>query len=462
LKSDPVTELIAASRLRTPARRDVLKAAAAGLAGFWIGGRGAWADDAKEAVNPADKVRLGIIGVAGRAQGNLNEEDNAIASQEIVAICDVDHGNLNRAAQRFPKAEKYFDFRKLLERKDLDGVVISTADHCHAPATLIALATGKHVYCEKPLAHTVEEARRVAEAAKKYKRVTQMGTQIHAGSNYRRVVELIRAGAIGPVREVHVVLGGGKPWHATETPKPAGPAPKTLEWDLWVGPQPYRDYCREFHPANWRSYWHWGTGTLGDMGCHFMDLPFWALDLRHPLKVRAEGPTPHADGAPEWTVATWDFGARGDMPPVTFKWYHGNKYPDQWQAWGIPQTKRSGIVFVGEKGHMHADYGSYKLLPSDRYADFKAPPKTIPESIGHHREWLAAVRKNDPAATTCNFDYSGALSETVLLGTVAYRTGKELVWDAANLKVTNTADADTLIRQPEYRNGWGMDILRTL
>ncbi|HEX8911382.1 MAG TPA: Gfo/Idh/MocA family oxidoreductase [Humisphaera sp.] len=454
--------------LPRPARRDVLKAAALGVAGFWAAGRGAWAADepgsgVKPAATPAsDKVRLGIIGVAGRASGNLNEEDNAIASQDIVALCDVDANNLARVGERFPKAERYADFRKLLERKDLDAVVVSTADHCHAPASLIALSTGRHVYCEKPLAHTVEEARRVAEVAKKYKRVTQMGTQIHAGSNYRRVVELVQGGAIGPVKEVHVVLGQAR-WHAAEAPKPDAAVPKYLSWDLWMGPQPERPYSKAYHPENWRSFWHWGTGTLGDMGCHYMDLPFWALGLRHPIAARADGPPVHQDGCPQWVVATWDFPARGAQPPVSMTWYHGaDKFPPLWKEWNLPQGKRTGVVFVGEKGHLFADYNMHKLLPGERFADFKAPAKSIPDSIGHHREWLAAIRKNDPTATTCNFDYSGALAETVLLGTVAYRAGKPLQWDAANLKAPNAPEADPFIRQSEYRKGWGMDIMTTM
>ena len=450
-------------------RRQLLQLAAAGAAGFWVAGRGAWAAEGKAAAGDAkagdaksDKVRLGIIGVAGRATENLNAEDNAVASQDILAICDVDETNLNKVAERFPKAEKYSDFRKLLERTDLDGVVISTADHCHAPATLIALATGKHVYCEKPLTHTVEEARRVAEAARKYKRVTQMGTQIHAGANYRRVVEAVQSGAIGPVDEVHVVLGGARwPSDRIDLPKEGQPVPETLDYDSWVGPQPMRPYAKEYHPAAWRSYWHWGTGTLGDMGCHYLDLPFWALKLRHPTKVRAEGPPVHDVVAPEWLKATWDFPERDGMPPVTLNWYHG-KPPEGWAEWGVPQGKKTGVVFVGAKGKMFADYTMHKVLGDESAADFKAPPKYIPESIGHHREWLAAIRKNDPTATTCNFDYSGALTETVLLGTVAYRAGKELAWDAAALKATNAPDAERFVRQAEYRKGWGMDVLSTL
>ena len=451
---------------RSTSRRDLLKAVAAGTAGFWIAGRGVWAADEKPGEKPTatssdDKVRLGIIGVSGRAEGNLNEEGNAIADQDIRAICDVDENNLAKAAKRFPKAETYKDFRKLLERTDLDGVVVSTADHCHAPATLIALSTGRHVYCEKPLTHTVEEARRVAEVAKKYKRVTQMGTQIHAGENYRRVVELVQSGAIGGVKEVHVVLGGARwPGSSIASPKKAEP-PKTLDYDLWTGPQPAIDYAKEYHPAAWRSYWHWGTGTLGDMGCHFMDLPFWALGLRHPIKARAQGPEVRPDVCPEWIISSWDFATRGAQPPVTMTWYHGDKKPEGIADWGVPQGKRTGVFFIGEKGKLFADYGSHKLL-GEGWESFKAPAPSIPKSLGHHREWLAAIRKNDPSATTCNFDYSGALAETVLLGTVAFRTGKELIWDAANLKATNAPEAEKFIRQAEYRKGWGMDVLNTL
>lgn len=440
-------------------RRQFLQLSAATAAGFWITGRGAWADEAKAGDAPAEKVRLGLVGVAGRAEGSMSEEDNAIANQDILAICDVDSDNLEKAAKRFPKAEKYSDFRKMMERKDLDGVMVSTADHCHAPATLIALSTGKHVYCEKPLSHTVEEARRVAETAKKYKRVTQMGTQIHASSNYRRVVELVQGGAIGPIREVHVMLAG-KSWSAGDLPAKASPIPKNLDYDLWMGPQEERPFFKGYHPAGWRSYWHWGTGTLGDMGCHFIDLPFWALKLRHPTRVRAEGPPVHADGCPNWIVTSWDYPQRGDLPPLTLTW-HDNKQPAAFESWGLPAGKKTGVVFIGEKGHLFSDYGMHKLLPGDKFTDFKTPAKTIPDSLGHHREWLAAIRKNDPTATTCNFDYSGALAETVLLGTVAYRTGKELIWDAPNLKAANAPDAEKFIRGT-YRKGWGMELLNAM
>jgi predicted dehydrogenase len=441
-------------------RRDFLKGAAAagvgGLYGFWVTGRGAWADDAVPTTSASERVNLGIIGVAGRAKSNLDEENNAVASQNIVAICDVDQRNLDEAAARFPKAQTYRDFRKLLDRNDIEAVVVSTPDHTHAAATLSAIESGRHVYCEKPLAHTVEEVRRVTEAARKHKRVTQMGTQIHAGANYRRTVELVQSGAIGNVSEVHVYQGSQ--WAAAATPTDHPPVPAYLDYDLWLGPVPFREYHKDYHPASWRRYWAFGNGTIGDMGCHYIDLPFWALGLKHPTKVSAEGPPVSETGCPAWLIAHWEFPGKTGGPPIKLHWYDAGKKPpqyDQWVEQGIPKKPNSGVVFIGDKGMLWADYGQHELLPKEKFADTKAPAATIPNSIGHHHEWLAAIRKNDPAATTCRFDYSGPLAETVLLGAVAYRTGKELEWDAKSLKATNAPEAERFIRS-EYRKGWGL------
>ncbi len=261
----------------------------AGAAGLWVSGHGVWVR--AESTGPdsrpvarGDKLNIGLIGVTGRAEGSITEENNAISNENIVAICDVDEKNLAKGAHRFEAAATYRDFRKLLDRTDLDAVVISTPDHTHAAATLLALNSGRHVYCEKPLTHTVDEARRVMAAAARHRRVTQMGTQIHAGSNYRRVVELIRSGAIRPVSEAHVFCA--KSWSSRGEPTDQTPVPANLDYDLWLGPLPARPYHKDYHPASWRRYWAFGTGTLGDMACHFMDLPFWALALRTPTKVR--------------------------------------------------------------------------------------------------------------------------------------------------------------------------------
>jgi predicted dehydrogenase len=450
-------------RTNRTSRREFLKGTAAaagvGLWGYWVGGRGTWAAAATgPTTSPNERVNLGIIGVGGRAKQNLEEENRAVTGQNIVALCDVDGHRLADVADEFPNAEQYRDFRRLLDRKDIDAVVISTADHTHAAAALMALESGRHVYCEKPLTHTVDEARRVTEAARKHRRVTQMGTQIHAGSNYRRVVELVQGGAIGKVAEVHVFQSSK--WSGAELPTESPPVPEYLDYDLWLGPVPHRPYHAAYHPASWRGYWAFGNGTLGDMGCHYIDLPFWALGLTHPTKVAAEGPPVHEYACPPWLIVRYEFPARGDQPPVKLTWYDAGKKPAAYDEWDLPRNREgkgppSGVVFVGERGMLFADYNQRKLMPERAFADYTAPPPTIPESIGHHREWLEAIRRNDPSATTCRFDYSGPLTEAVLLGTVAYRTGKTLEWDAKHLKVTNVPEAERFLRKA-YRQGWGL------
>ncbi len=407
---------------------------------------------AQPSKSPNEKLNLLCVGVANKGWDNVLQ----LRSENIVSLCDVDSNYLAKAGETFPQARQHRDFRKAIESeaKNIDAVVVSTADHTHAPATAIALDLGKHVYCEKPLTHTVTEARVIAELARKNKLVTQMGTQIHAGDNYRRVVELIQGGAIGPVTEVYNWCGkggsGGK-----FTPN-AGPAPSNLDWDLWLGPAKERPYSTSIHPANWRRFWEYGGGTFGDMACHVMDLPFWALKLRHPTSVVCEGPTPDDVGTPNWTKCTYEFPAREGMPALKFHWADGSQNFDlvkntkdhndkPLSSWGL------GVLFVGEKGMLAADYGRRQLLPQDKFTGFKAPEPTIPNSIGHWREFVEACKTGGP--TSCNFDYSGALTETVLLGIVAYRTGEKIEWDAKNLKVTNTDKAEQYLSK-EYRKGW--------
>jgi predicted dehydrogenase len=334
------------------------------------------------------------------------------------------------------------------EEKNLDAVIVSTPDHIHVPASVMAMSMGKHCYCEKPLSHNVFESRLAARVAAKHKVATQLGTQVHAGENYRRVVEVIQAGTIGPVREAHVwvhkVWGGGD--RPTETPR----IPETLKWDLWLGPAPERSYHSTYLPANWRRWWDFGSGTLGDMACHYMDLPFWALKLRHPLSCEARGASPHPETAPVGLKVDYEFPAREEMPAVRFTWYDGDYVPEELHGHKVRGTG-DGVMFVGDKGMMMASYGSYKLLPESDFEGFQPPEPTIPRSIGHHAEWVQACKTGSP--TTCNFDYSGALSEAVLLGTVAYRVGKKLEWDADNLKAPNCPEADNYIHR-EYRKGW--------
>lgn len=426
-------------------RRQFLKAAGAAGVGFWIAPR---LPAASKAAN--EKLNIGIIGAGGRGASNSGD----VASENIVALCDVDENNLGRASQRYPKARTYVDFRKLLdESKDLDAVVVSTTEHTHAFAVLPAIRLGKHVYCEKPLAHSIEEVRLIREAAKKAKVATQMGTQIHAGDNYRRVVELVQAGVIGPVRECHV--WNDRDWGGGDRPKDTPPVPRHLHWDLWLGPAPERPYHPVYFPGPaWYKWWDFGNGTLSDMGSHLIDLAFWALKLEAPLSAEAEGPPVHPETTPKWITVKWEFPARGAMPPVTLYWHHGGRVPPQMTRGEVPQKGwGSGHLFVGDKGMILSDYGRRVLYPEKLYEGFQPPPKTIPPSVGHHREWIQACKTGSP--TLCHFGYSGALVESNLLGIAAYRTGKKLLWDPVNLKATNGPEADRLIRKT-YRQGWSL------
>ena len=435
-------------RTRLTRRRFLQTTAALGAAGLWPGGAPAQAP--KPAAN--DRLHVGVIGVTNRGGENLKGVVDA--GVEVVALCDVDEDRAAKVRERFPKAAFFTDYRRLIGQKGLDAVVVSTPDHSHAPATALALKAGQHVYCEKPLTHTVHEARVVAELAAKHQRVTQMGTQVHAGGNYRRAVELIQSGALGPVREVHTWCG--RSWGGGDRPRAADPVPKTLDWDLWLGPAPERPYVKDvYHAFNWRKWWDFGGGTLADMACHHMDLPFWALGLRYPDKVWAEGaPSPaHPETAAEWAVIHYEFPARAKLPPVRLTWYDGGKRPKQFADGVLPKWNGDGNLFVGEKGMLLADYNRHVLLPEKDFKGFQPPRPTIPDSLGHHKEWVEACKSG--GATTCNFDYSGALTEAVLLGVVAYRLGKPITWDAKNLKAVNEAGADKYLRK-EYRKGWSL------
>jgi predicted dehydrogenase len=420
-------------------RRQVLQAAGAAAVGLCCSRRGAAAS------SPNDKLNLAFVGSGGRGAANLA----ALRSENVVALCDVDQQRAAAAFQQYPQARQFTDYRRMLDQmsREIDAVVVSAPNHIHAPASVTAMRLGKHVYCEKPLSHSVYEARVAAEVAAENKVATQMGTQIHSGTNYRRAIELLEAGAIGTVREVDVwttaAEGGGH--RPQETP----PVPPTLDWDLWIGPAPYRPYHPCYLPRQWHFWWDFGGGVLGNVGCHFMDLPFWALKLRHPTSIEAEGPPVHPETTAPTMTIRYEYPARGDLPPVRLTWYQGRKSPrvetDNVPAWS------TGFLFVGEKGMLLTDYSRRLLLPEDRFAGYEPPAPTIPDSIGHYAEWIAACKTGSP--TGCNFDYAGALTEAVLLGNVAYRAGKKLEWDAAGLKATNCPEAEAFIRR-EYRPGW--------
>jgi predicted dehydrogenase len=412
----------------------------------------------------ADRLNVAAIGVGGRGASNLG----AVSKENVVAICGVNANSMGPAARKHPGAKQFTDFRRLFDgAKEFDAVVVSTCEHTHAFATLPALQLGKHVYCEKPLTHSIWEARVIREAAAKAKVATQMGIQIHAGDNYRRVVELIRAGAIGNVTEVHVWVS--RAWGlqsaedakkygdivtVTERPKGGEKPPATLDWDLWLGPAPQRPYDPVYVPGpKWYRWWDFGSGTMSDLGSHWNDLPFWALDLKAPLTVEASGPPPHPELAPASMQATYQFPARGKMPSVKMTWYQGANKPALYTDGKIPRGWNDGALFVGDKGMLLSNYSRHVLLPEKEFADFKRPPQTIAKSLGHHAEWLHACKTGAP--TTCNFEYAGWLTEANHLGNVAYRVGKKLQWDAAGLKAKGCPEADPIIRR-EYRKGWAL------
>ena len=380
-------------------------------------------------------------------------------------LCDVNGQNLAAAAAKHTGAQTFTDFRNLFDKPNaFDAVVVSTCEHTHVYPTLAALKLGKHVYCEKPLTHNIYEARLVREAAAKANVTTQMGIQIHATDNYRGVVELIQGNVIGPVKEVHVWVS--RAWglqsqeaseknkdivFVTDRPAKADPIPKGLDWNLWLGPAPDRPFNNVYFPGpKWYRWWDFGNGTMSDLGSHRNDLPFWALKLRAPLTVEAAGPKPHAEIAPATMSATYEFAARGELPPVKLTWYQGEVKPKIWTEGGVPKWDE-GILFVGEKGMLLADYFKYALLPEKRFADVKMPEKTLPRVIGHHEEWLEAIKAGKKSS--CDFEYSGWLTEANHLGNVAFRVGKKLEWDPVKMKATNAPEADQFIRR-SYRKGW--------
>jgi len=421
-------------------RRAFLKQSAAGGLGLVLLGdsRSAFGYHANE------KLNLAIIGAGGRGKSNLG----SVAGENIVALCDVNEQKAADSFARFPQAKKYHDYRKLFDELDgrIDAAVVSTTNHSHAPATVMAMRRGKHVYCEKPGAHSVFEARVARQVAAEQRVVTQLGTQMHATDNYRRIVELIRAGAIGDVRECHIWLRSGRGGMG-DRPSDTPPVPEWMHWDLWLGPAPYRPY----HPvyANGHLWWDFGGGELGNMGCHYFDLAFWALDLGDPVSIEAEGPPPHPESTPNRLHARYQFPARKTMPPVTLTWTHGSQAPPIFRE--NPFPKWAWSVFVGSEGMLLASYAERMLWPEAKFAGYQPPEPRIPSSVGHHAEWIAACKNG--GATSCHFGYSGPISEAVLLANVAYRSGTKLEWDAARLKVTNAPRAEDFLRRP-YRPGW--------
>ncbi|MFI4859650.1 MAG: Gfo/Idh/MocA family oxidoreductase [Phycisphaerales bacterium JB063] len=411
-----------------------------------------------------DKLNLGLIGVGGRGGANMA----GVRSENIIALCDTHPDPLNAALSRFPDARAYTDWRDMLENDALDGVVVSTADHHHALCSVAAMRKGLHVYSEKPLGHTPYEARVMQDVynARRDNIATQMGTQIHATGNYRRVVELVQAGAIGNVTEAHVWCSRSiNPVNPIVLPQQ--PIPEGLDWNAWLGPAPDRPYHTDYWQGgnlNWNRRWDFGNGVLGDMGSHLIDLAYWALELDRPTSVHSLGPDPHEHACPPWQQVAWEHPSRGDGPhqrPCKVVWYHGpegmQRRSDTLQpmigqdtdlgGWGI------GVTFVGDTGKvLTADYGRYVLSPAAEFQGFAIPEQTLPDSPGHHAEWLRACKGQGNAL--CNFDYAGKLIEHNLLGSAAHRANAgKLDWDAEAFTFTNNPDADRYLTKT-YRDGW--------
>jgi predicted dehydrogenase len=394
-----------------------------------------------------ERLHVGVVGVAGRGGSNLA----AMAGEQVVALCDVDRQRLGTAHERFPGAETYEDYRQLIERKDLDAVVVSTPDHNHAPATMRALKRGLHVYCEKPLTHTVEEARLIAQEAAKQNVATQMGTQNHQHPGYLRLVELLEKKAIGDVKQAHIVTDRPGRWWPQGLDQPAEKpsVPGNLNWDLWLGPADERAYHPAYVPFKWRGWWDFGCGAIGDMAIHLMDPTVWALQLGGPVKVTSDGPAANSHTGPTWMITRFEFGQRGDLPPVEVFWYEGTAKPAAEIAAEMPMN---GSLFIGSEGRIAIQHGGQPiLLPEDKFEGFVPPKPYLEDSPGHHQQWIQACKTGSP--TGSNFAYAGPFTETVLLGNIAHRVGATIHYDPAKMKITNNREANALLRKP-YRKGW--------
>ncbi len=470
---------------RRASRRQFLRTSTLAGVGFWVAGGVSPADEKPR--SPLERLRIAGIGIGGKGSSDI---DQAGKVGDVVALCDIDDNYLDKKAQHFKTARKFNDYREMLHsmEKDIDAVTVSTPDHTHAPAAVMAMRMKKHVYCQKPLTHTVYEARLMRDTARQYGVCTQMGNQGTASDGLRKGVEIIRSGAIGPVREVHVWTnrpiwpqGSEAIFHVGparaaalaavhgHTPPPADwPAPPAhVHWDLFLGTAPERPYSPIYHPFAWRGWWDFGTGALGDMACHTANLAFMALKLGSPTRVTAESGEINPETYPMWARIKFEFPERGEMPAVKLVWYEGIRngkrvLPDA-KLIGGKQFSDSGSLLVGDKGVLFSpnDYGeSYQLLPEKDFEGYKAPEPTLPRNgkgdPGMKEEWARAIKEGKPQLAMSNFDYAAMLTETILLGNVAMRAGgSTLDWDGPALKFTNNTVANRFIRT-ECRKGWSL------
>ncbi|MCJ7564752.1 MAG: Gfo/Idh/MocA family oxidoreductase [Candidatus Aminicenantes bacterium] len=446
-------------------RREFLGTTATAAAGFVIVPRKVLGGPGYQA--PSDTLNIGCVGVGGKGTSDIW----ACSTENIVALCDADDEQMARFMTqkdnkpeyqpKYDKAVKHRDFRRMLEKEKLDAITVSTPDHTHAVIAMTAMKMGKHVFVQKPLTHTVKEARLLAQEAKKRNLVTQMGNQGHSKEGARLICEWIWDGAIGDVREVHVWTNRPIWPQGIDAPKEIPSVPPTLDWDVWLGPAPWRPYHPAYLPFNWRGWWDYGTGAVGDMGAHLVDQPFWALKLGAPATVQASSTKYTKDSYPLAEVITYEFPARGKMPPARMIWYDGGLMPPRPSVLDNSRMMGDddgGCLFVGAKGMiMCGTYGENpRILPEQLMRDYKRPEKTIPRSPGIMEEWIAAIKAGKKSTT--DFDYSGPLTEAMLLGNVALRMKDAkavLQWDAVNMQVTNLPEANQFIHK-EYRAGWSL------
>ncbi len=433
-------------------RRRFLQATAVTGAGYWVAS-GLWAGEEK---SPNERIAMASVGIGGKGSSDSADAGN---NGDMVAICDVDTKRLGAARKRFPKAKVFTDYRKMLSEmeKSIDAVTVSTPDHNHAAAGLMAMRMGKHCFCQKPMTHSIYEARLMGETAKKHGVATQMGNQGTAMSGLREAAAVIQSGAIGTVKEVHVWTN--RPIWPQGGPRPEPEdCPETLKWDAWIGPAPMRPYAKGYHPFAWRGWWDFGTGALGDMACHTMNMPFAALDLRDPTSVQAVTSGHNKDSYPKWSIITFEFPARGSRPALKMVWYDGGKRPDRELIDGKTPAG-SGCVVIGEKGKVYSpnDYGArFEML-----GGVEKPDVEFEKSPGHFAEWVRAI-KGGPAAMSNFPEYASPLTETVLLGNLAVWVaadgeGEKVEWDAENLKATNVSGLEEIVK-PTYREGYVLDV----
>jgi predicted dehydrogenase len=445
-------------------RRSFLASSAAAASGAWFG-RSCLA----RKLSANDTVNVAVVGAGGRGFEDLRGLEGT--GVNIVALCDCDMPHAAEAFKKYPRAKQYSDWRAMLEtEKGIDAVVVATPDHNHAIIAIAAMKMGKHVYCEKPLAHSIYEVRQMAKAAREAGVATQMGTQGHAFEGSRRAVEMIRSGAVGEVRELHVWTDRPANWWPAGVGRPEDrPAiPKGLDWDVWLGPVAERPYNPAYVPFKWRGFWEFGTGSIGDMGVHNLDTVFWGLELGLPASVEVKDCSPAIGDAamhetePNWAIMEFNYPARGDKPAVKMTWYSGGKLPPRELFQGETLiTRDGGSLAIGSKGTLFTrtwhggenERNMFLLLPRKQYEGFAGPEKTLPRVASHHQEWVSACRGE--GKTLSNFGYASVLTEGLLLGNLALRTGKKIVWDAEKMEAVGCPEAAALVR-PEFRKGWSL------